>query len=539
MTKKHAAFVLAAVCGTSLLAGCQSNEKESTAPAASTPPATAAAAQEYNGKDILKISEKPAQITLFYPFGGNGAPKGDMPAWKEVERITNVSMKNVANESISDEKQSFNTMLASANLPDIIQGMRTTINPIISQKALVPLDDLIEKHAPNIKKFLADYPEARRSGSGPDGKIYTITGTLGGKPGNAVPSSGFFIRQDWLEKLALKTPTTLDEYEKVLYAFREKDPNGNGKRDEIPYFFRDKGIQQILQLWDAYPSWYIGKDDKVHHGKAEPEYQAALKKLAQWYKDGIIDPEIFTRGSQARQFLLGNNLGGATIDWFASTSAVNDSVKAQVPGIRFAAIAPPADINGKVKFNQSREPIHSFAWGISSSAKDPVMAVKYMDFFFSETGEWLMNYGIEGTHYTKKNNEPVLLDAALKYPSGYPNFLRSIGAGYEIGRRGSLIGEVSSMNEIGKAGFELYEKSNWLAKPFPVLTFTEAEKKTIDNALANLTPYLDEFEQKCLMGAQDVDASWKKHQDDLQNLNLHKVLEAYNSAYERYKTEMK
>jgi ABC-type sugar transport system, periplasmic component len=540
MNKKTTVLALSLALSLTLVAGCSGNNNNNAAPSASSntnSSGNGAAAQGYNGIDNLKITDKPTTLTMFSAFGGNGAPKGDMPAWKKTAEITNVSMENVANESISDELQSFNTMLASGKLPDFIHALRSSINPVITQGAFIPLDDLIEQHAPNIKKFLEDFPEARRAGSGPDGKIYSITGTLGGEPGKALPSMGFFVRQDWMDKLNLQTPATLEDYKKVLYAFRDQDPNGNGKKDEIPFFYRDKGIWPLLQLWNAHQEWYVGADDKVHYGKAEPEYQTAMKELAQWYKDGVIDPEIFTRGAQARQFLLGNNIGGATIDWFASTAAVNDAVKEQVPNINFAAIAPPADVNGVVKMDQSREPIHAYAWGISKDAKDPVTVIEYLDFFFSEVGNRLMSLGIEGQDYDMKDGQPVIRDSALKNPTGFPNYLRSIGAGYDIGRRGSLVGEVNSMNAIGKAGFELYEKSNWLSKPFPVLTFTEEEKKAIDDATVNLKPYTDEYEQKVLMGAQEINATWSSHLDEMNKMGFQKALEAYNSAYERFKSE--
>jgi putative aldouronate transport system substrate-binding protein len=539
MKKKTTVLALSLALSLSLLAGCSGNNNSS--PEASSSAEASNNEQEtqgYNGIDNLKITDKPTTITMFSAFGGNGAPKGDMPAWIKTAEITNVSMENVANESISDELQSFNTMLASGKLPDFIHALRSSINPVITQGAFIPLDDLIEQHAPNIKKFLEDFPEARRAGSGPDGKIYSITGTLGGEPGKALPSTGFFVRQDWLDKLNLQAPATLEDYKKVLYAFRDQDPNGNGKKDEIPFFYRDKGIWPLLQLWNAHTDWYVGADDKVHYGKVDPEYQTAMKELAQWYKDGVVDPEIFTRGAQARQFLLGNNVGGSTIDWFASTSAVNDAVKEQVPGINFAAIAPPADDKGIVKMDQSREPIHAYAWGISKDAKDPVTVIEYLDFFFSEVGNRLMSLGIEGQDYDMKDGQPVIRDSALKNPTGFPNYLRSIGAGYDIGRRGSLVGEINSMNAIGKAGFELYEKSSWLSNPFPVLTFTEEEKKAIDDATVNLKPYTDEYEQKVLMGAQEIDSSWESHLSEINKMGYQQALDAYNSAYERFKTEV-
>ncbi|WP_168735985.1 type 2 periplasmic-binding domain-containing protein [Cohnella fermenti] len=544
MNKHLAKGLLLALLGSMLLTACSnnSNNDANNGNTGSIAPTSSSAPEEtqttgYNGVDILKVSKEPVTVSLFYSFGINGAPKGDMPVWKKTAEITNVTMKNVANESISDDQQSLNTMLASGDIPDIIQGSLTMLNPVISQGVFIALDDLVDQYAPNIKKFLEDYPDARRAGTAPDGSLYAITGTLGGEPGKALPAVGYFVRQDWLDKLNLQKPTTLEEYKDVLYAFRNQDPNGNNKKDEIPYFFRDKGIANLLQLWGAHKDWYIGEDDKVHQGKAEPEYKAAMKELAQWYKDGIIDPEIFTRGSQARQYLLGNNLGGSTIDWFASTSAVNDAVREQVPDINFAAIAPPADVNGAVKMDITRPAIHGMAWGISSAAKDPVTVIKYLDFFFSEPGEMLMNYGIEGEDYTVVDGKPVPSDEAINYPTGFPFYLRSIGAGYEIGRRGSSDSEVNTMNEIGKAGFTMYADSNWLTQPFPTLSYTEEERKAIDDAMVNLKPFIDEYEQKVLMGAENIDSSWDKHLEEMNKMNLQKALGAYNSAYDRYKTD--
>jgi putative aldouronate transport system substrate-binding protein len=541
MKKKNLMVLTSLALTASLFAGCsQDNNGGNTTPTASTKPQESAASETpkgYNGVDNLKISETPTKVTLFYPFTANGAPKGDMPVWKKAAEITNVSMENVASESITEEAQSFNAMLASGKLPDIIQGQRTTLDPIVNDGAFIALDELIEQHAPNIKKFLEDFPEARRAGTGSDGKLYTLTGTLGGEPGKALPSMGYFVRQDWLDKLSLPVPTTFEQLEQTLYAFREGDPNGNSKKDEIPLFSRNAGLWSLLEIWNATNSWYIGPDDKVYHGKTSEQFKTALTDLAKWYKDGIIDPEIYTRGGQARQFMLGNNLGGATIDWFASTAAVNDAVKEQVPDINFVAIAPPANKEGDVKMKAGRDPIHTFAWGISRDAADPELAIKYMDFFFTKEGEILTNFGIEGEHYDLVNGEPVLRDIALKHETGLPNFLRSIGGGYEIGRRGSLVGELSSMNEIGKAGFNLYAESNWIEKPFPVLTFTAEERKAIDDAMVNLNPYMDEYEQKVFMGAQDVNATWDAYLAELDKLKLQSAVDAYNSAYERYKSE--
>ncbi len=548
MKKRMLTMIIAAAMAASMLAGCSGDSSSSTA-SSDTGSSTAStdaggessAAEEeggYNGEDNLRITDEEKTVTLFYTFGGNGAPTGDMPVWQKAAEITGIKMENVANPSIVDEVESLNTMIASGELPDIIQGIRTNLSPLVSQGAFMNLDELIEQYAPNVQQFMKDYPDAVNAGMGADGHMYLIAGTLGGDPGKQLPSMGFFIRQDWLDKLGLEVPTTLEEYEDVLYAFRNDDPNGNGEQDEIPYFYRDKGIWPLVQLWGAHENWYVDdEDNKVYYGKVEEEYKTAMKALAQWYADGIIDPEVFTRGSQARQFLLGNDQGGSTVDWFSSTGAMNDTVREQVPDINFVAIAPPADINGEVKILQGRASLHSYAWGISKDCEDPETVIKYMDFFFSDVGRDLMGWGIEGTDYTidaDGNKTPT--ETALSNPAGYPNYLRSIGC-YEIGSYGNLEGELAAMNEEAREGFELYENSDWIQPQFPTLSFTEEEQDVIDANWVNLTTAIEEYEQSALMGVVDIDSTWDNHIASLKDMGLDEVVAAYNSAYERYQSQ--
>lgn len=544
MKKRILTAILAAAMTMSVMSGCGENSESNSTPPppqsdqssqADASTESEATADGYDGKENLRITDDPMTLTLFYAFGGNGAPTGDMLIWQEAAEITGITMENVANESITDELESLNTMIASGELPDLIQGNRTNITPLITQGAFINLDDLIAQYAPNIQKFLEDYPDAVNAGTGTDGHMYLISGTLGGDPGKQLPSMGYFIRQDWLDKLNLEVPTTLEEYEDVLYAFRNNDPNGNGQKDEYPYFYRDLGIWPLLQLWDAHNSWYIDDEtDQVCYGPAMEEYKTALKALTQWYADGIIDPEIFTRGSQARQFMLGNDIGGTTVDWFSSTGAINDTVREQVPDINFVAIAPPANINGEVTIQQGRASLHAYAWGISKDCKDPVAAIKYMDFFFSDVGRMLSSWGVEGVSYELVDGEPVPTEEALSNPAGYPNYLRSIGA-YEIGSYGNLEGELSAMNKQAREGFELYANSDWVQPQFPTLTFTEEEQKVKDDNEVNISTAMSEYEQSVLLGVEDLDASWDNHIAMLKEMGLEELLAAYNSAYERYK----
>lgn len=212
-----------------------------------------------------KVTKDPLELTIFLHRGALGAFDYDkMTIFQKAFDDTNIKLKGTASGSNTDAQQEFNIMLTNQPLPDIIQGNKNDINKNAVEGALIPLEDLIKEYAPNIQKVFDEHPEYIAGSVASDGKLYYIPSLYEGKP-----SMGFYIRQDWLDKLGLETPTTLDEYYNVLKAFREQDPNGNGKKDEVPYFYRDKGVDGLIQLWNAYNGWHVGADGKVVHGKTK------------------------------------------------------------------------------------------------------------------------------------------------------------------------------------------------------------------------------------------------------------------------------
>jgi len=500
-----------------------------------------ATAAGYDGVSNFAITDTPTTLTLFEAFGTAGAPTGDMPIWQEAAKMTGISMQNVANPSITDPKESLSTMLATGKLPDIIYGGKDDLGTVVQQGGFIPLNDLIAQYAPNIQKYFEVNPDAQVSSTYSDGQKYYIAGTLtptiGTTKSALVPTMMFFIRTDWLKKLNLAVPTNMTELETVLYAFRNDDPNGNGQKDEIPFFYRDGspvGLYQLFGVPGNWANWGIDTaTNTVVFGRLTDAYKDALRTMSKWYKDGIIDPEILTRGSQARQELLGNNVGGMTYDWYESTSNMNynTDITDAVPGFEFMPIMPPADANGVVKNIDSQAPIDGNVWGISKDCKDPVAAIKYMDFWFSQPGSMLMTYGIEGTSYTMVDGQPAYSEAATSFGSGIPNYMLSIGSG---GVHGLVAVDLSTKTEIAQEAYHMYADSDILQPPFPTLTFNDDEAKIIADDWPAIDTLWAQYEQQVLYGEKDVDASWAGYLAEMDSLGMSDLLAAYNSAYARY-----
>ncbi len=520
-----------------LLAGCSGNNapanseasdagKKESADDASTTNATAT-----NG-DSAPVERTERDIFFFHQLV---QLTGDLPIFKKAAEVTGVVLNNVAPAG-GDEKQAWNLLLASGELPDIINYYINDLNAIGIQKALIPLDDLIAEHAPHFKKFLDEHPDIVNAITASDGQIYVVPWVADGEA-----QEGWFIRQDWLDKLKLEVPTTVDEYYKVLKAFREQDPNGNGLKDEVPYFHRNtgNGHARLFPFWDAYHDFYV-RDGKIVYGPNEPEYRTALTELAKWYKEGLIDQEIFTRGTNSRDVLFSNNTGGSLHDWFASTSKYNPSMEEKVPGFNLQPIAPPASVSGRVYEVSKRRPITNLSqnrgWSISASAKDPEKVMQYFDYWWSEEGRRLLNFGIEGETYTMVDGKPRFKDEVLSEPALTDYLIKTTGAQLQIGGWQDFSYEEQFTNEIALQGIRMYIDNQYISNDYqlPPVTLTMEEDKRINELFPQIKTYVDETAQKWYMGGESVEANYDKYLERLGQLQIDEVLEIYNAAYQRY-----
>lgn len=529
------AAAMAAVMLTGTLAGCSAKSETSGTEAAKGEAGTSQAQTEETLEGSL-VSKEPKEFTVFLNF--NNMPfDSNWQVWQEAAKRTNISLKGTISLSNSNEEEAFNLMMSSGNLADIIGYVdASSLEKLGRDGGMIPLNDLIKEHAPNIQKVLDEDARFRQTAYSLDGNIYQIP-----KNQELKAAEFWWIRQDWLDKLNLKAPTTVDELHDVLYAFRNEDPNGNGLKDEIPLFDRAgwKQPDEYLYLWDTSLEFYP-RDGKMKYEPLEENFKTGVSNMIKWYQEGLIDPEIFTRGASSRDTLLGGDLGGCTHDW-VSTANYNSTLQETIPGFQMAAIAPPADQNGVVKERVSRYP--GVGWGISSQCKDPVTVIKFMDYFFTEEGSDLMNWGIEGDTFTRdadgsKHFTDTVLQSELT-PIGY---LRSIGAQYRIGMCQDGDYEYATMKEDGIEANKLYNgHDEWFDDSLPpyldgkmALKYTSDDESEYKNIMASIKPYVDEKFQSWILGVNDFDSEYDTFIKELKARGIDRALEINQKAYDTF-----
>lgn len=486
-------------------------------------------------KEKMQTDNGKTEATIFAVHLGK-ALDPELPIFKKAASDTGVYLKNVASKNETDQIKSYNLMLAQSPLPDIISyELPEQLETLGIDGGLRPLEKLIDENAPNLKKFFAENPRYKKEATSLDGHIYLIPNYYDWY--NLNVSQAYFIRYDWLKKLNLETPKSPDELYTVLKAFREKDPNGNGKKDEVPYFVRGNNVRKILlalvDIWKVGVTWEE-VDGKVVYGPARENYRVAMRNLAKWYKEDLIDKEVFTRGLKARDILLGNNLGGATNDWVASSSAYNSKLQDKIPGFNFAIMLPPVYMGDKT--TKISRPTTLGGWSISVDAKDPVKLIKYFDYWYSPSGRRLWNYGIENEEYTLVNGEPQFTDKVLnnKDKKAPLEVIRESGAQYRLGMFQDYKYELAWATPEARDAYKLYQDNNIGKEQLPVLKTTKEKAKEMTSIDANLRAYIEQKSQEWILGTSDVDKDWDAYIARLKQLGLEKGMQIQQESYDRF-----
>ncbi|MEG2669886.1 MAG: extracellular solute-binding protein, partial [Oscillospiraceae bacterium] len=220
----------------------------------------------------------------------------EIEAFKKVQEINNVEIEYI-HPSVGQEAQQFNIMIASGSYPDLIDWNWSDeyiggINKAVKDGVILDIDNKVKSSATNYLKKLNENPNFLKSVKTYDGKILTFN-TIKDSP-KVNSYYGPQIRKDWLDKLGLAVPKTIDEWHEVLMAFKTKDPNGNGKMDEIP-FAEDKqmNFSAFSAAWGVLKGeFYKNPKGEFVYGSIEPEFKSYLETMNKWYSEGLIDSEF-------------------------------------------------------------------------------------------------------------------------------------------------------------------------------------------------------------------------------------------------------
>ncbi|MCL6604017.1 MAG: extracellular solute-binding protein [Paenibacillus sp.] len=555
MIKKLGSVLLCSALLGSLAAGCSNsnggnNNSDTAAGNEKAANATTAPATEEALKEIpLPITTESMNLTYWRANDAKLTASlgnfGEMASYKKKEELTGIKV-NFTHPPLGQQKDQFNLLVATSELPDLIYYNWADAvggpEKMIEDGRIIRLNELIDQYAPNLKSIMESDEDVRKQISLDDGTIYMFPLLkLDALKLNA--TSGLIMRQDWLDKLGLKVPTNIDEWHTALKAFKEKDPNGNGKADELP-FTGNWGPGNLTKLHDFTPAFgVIGgmqmKQGKLAFGPIEPEYKAFLETMATWYKEGLIDPEIITNDGKAFDYKITNNLAGSYYGGVFSGMGKYFNLMKDDPTFNVTGVSWPISPDGKgySTFNMNQK-VLSYGEAISSSAdKDKLKyIVQWMDFNYSPQGTDLFNFGIEGESFVKEGDKVKFSDIILNNPKGltYDQALAS----YALSIMDGPINQDSRyLDALLTTQGQRDANAAWMKGnsdlTLPPIRLTADEARTNTSIMSQVNTYLNETMTAIISGKTPV-SEFDKMVQTIKDMGIDQAIQIHQAAYDRY-----
>ncbi|MCF0128122.1 MAG: extracellular solute-binding protein [Pseudobutyrivibrio sp.] len=541
MKKRFLGLFLSACMLTGALTGCGSKDASTGAAADPEEAAAAAAAdvgENYDGTISLPLSEEKVTLTIWMPADANYfTVKNDYNEsefFQEMERRTNVHLEFEVPPS-GEETTAYNLLISSGELPDMIcmpmqypDGMDAAID-----------DGYYLDLTPYLDSYLYNYNKVRQTSdvfmkdtvtdSGRCAYINILNTEQQG------PWVGMQIRQDWLDELGLDTPVTYDDLENVLTQFKEKkgcyaplalSSNAN-------FFFGE------LAAGFGVTGDFINKDGTVVAGFATDEWRAYLSKMNDWYEKGLIDPDFMTDSP----FFVDTELvtTGQSGVWYSMYTMASLYEMSDPNMVVKALASPKVNADDTVHIRIADTYVAQGGLAISANSENKEIAMKWVDYLYTEEGAALANYGIEGKTFN------YAADGSIEYTDDVLNNTEGLSITQAMITKALVPSQIPShydwtrelilVNDKDIESYDIWASPDHLCDwVMPSgMSLTSEENQELASYYTDIQTYFLEASSQFISGVLDVDgADWDTYMQNLKSMNVDRCVEIKQAGLDRY-----
>lgn len=597
--KKNCLRILTAMLAATCLFSACSNGADTQSSSSSLPESSNTSSDTSGGQETaepvtIRVMDK-HRLETYYNYND----REDFPAFdlyeKELEKRGIILEKElVANEQYGTVVQT--RMAAASDLPHLINLTPlddvTALNLGINGQILDWLKPMEKYSRPDplapeningdpslsLKQRLEKItPFAISLCTAPDGNMYWMPNARYRAPVKLADGTmvedldvvGACIRYDWLQKVNMEMPTTVEEFLEALRAFQKNDVNGNGQKDEMysidcySYSFFS-GIAQ----WFGLTPGVVGIDpnnDRVTSAWYQDGVKDYFKLLKQMVDEGLMDVGLVGATEEMfNQAIAENRIAGlrtyANLTWFA------DLIKDD-PEAEYASIAPIQAVEGIAPFmlcDSNKLVYDKYAMTKACTEEVQEAIIHYYDFATgTDVAKLLSNNGVEGVDYEFVDDErnpgrkvvKSLLSGTTQenyeaHTGGINFFLH--GVPWMSGEDPDVLAKLNTAtvqdtldgwegSEKGKRGFirkiEQMVHRPYVVSPFSSSTYaipTQEEQEVLTSYLTALNSYSDELGMNLILGNESLD-NWDSFMQKFRDLGLDEVIKVNDARYQRYK----
>ena len=491
------------------------------------------------GEFKLPIVDEPVTLTYFNADDTNAAiitnDWNDNEFYQEMERRTGVHLE-FETVSSADYQTNFNLMIASGKLADLIyvgaSYYAEGVDAAIDDGYFLDLTDKVEEYMPNynaIRTSDIQYELLSTTDSGRLGAVYELRQSKQG------PWLGLWIRQDWLDDLGLDTPVTFDDYHEVLTAFKEEKGataplilNFSGSDGE---FGTMSGGLNVLN------SWQLDETGKVNFGPYMDAWKEYVTIMHQWFEEGLIDPDFMATDERTAD--MAKVVTGAS-GLFAALYTMPSVYEASSddPDMNLVPVNPPVKNEGDEIHIRLRDSYTSGNTAISADCENWEVALRWLDYLYTEEGALLANYGVEGdTFEFDENGDPVFTDKILNNENGWT--MTQTVASYlcpsaAIANWSDWTRELAGVPEKDQACYDVWAEADDTWRLPSSVSLTQEESTERAALYADISTTVKEQTAQFISGALDIESNWDAYIASLESSGIERAIEITQAAYDRY-----
>jgi putative aldouronate transport system substrate-binding protein len=355
--------------------------------------------------------EEPTPISIMSVFYSVGPITNDNIIVKEFEKRTNTKL-DITWVSGNNYNEKVSVTFASGSIPDMtltLEAYNAQFRTMSSQGAFWEVGKYYKDYK-NMAAFPSDVWENIKM---PDGKIYGMPRprAIDGQAAGQVS-----LRKDWLDKVKLPIPQTMDDLYKVMQAYTNDDPDGNGQKDTVGIVgYVNQGdlgsLSQVVSIFNGASGWRLEKDGSLAHMWTDPSTKDALLWLRKAFAEGLIHKDTPVLKQTQHDDIIKANKAGINFDPPQKTTAYDAAIKKLVPNAETLPLVALEAKNGKyVGRNGGSFGQFVIPKTVPEAKMKKVMAL--YDYGVSPEGHELAKYGLPDVHYTKKGENYIATEQA-------------------------------------------------------------------------------------------------------------------------------
>lgn len=489
-----------------------------------------------------KLSPEPISYEIMVYEHASQPWMQDAIVLQEIFEKTNVQLKiNVVPQS--DYETKLNVLLSTNQMPDIVKtvvGGYKTIKTYASSGIFLNLSDYLETYAPH---YYAMYQADANI------QMYNFEGATYGfcllsDPSNVAQGASLVLRYDLLEKNALEMPDTMEALLETMKKLKDIYP------DSQPWTSRGSTGSLLNRisfiLGSGYGMYYEPETSKWQYGQITENFPSVLDYLNRAYEMGVLDIDYATMNNQLWQEKMNTGKSFMYFENPGFSFSMTANLKAADPAALLTLAPVPTNaITGNARAYLYNAPEDSF-YLLSADIEHPEIAVKLLDWCYSDEGMAVCNYGQEGVtfNYDETGKPQILPEFAQRFADdAAPSYAMqsALGSG-QLGMAPRYVNTEfdASLNSalgitedpVTAAYYDLFRTDPAYVPGVIPPPFTEEENEIITDILTPIDTFLATEYDRFIMGERDID-EWVRVADELKKMGIETVVDLYNDAYAR------